>query len=473
MKISSVATALIFLPVVAYAEAPKKPVNLASNGEAALLYSTSGQRDSWCTKRAHFCIGANEKNAVFNITKKFLAPAQGNFFEDKGQGNCISRRFHKGTKGKIVYLKSWKTKERSAACQPLPKDGAKSYVIAFEPGKKHRQNLIAESTYPVEFLGAPRPKKGERDMRPVINCRDTIKARNTVRAKACNGLLRGTELTIDGFVVIAGNKDASGKWQIAGGKIYRCFLGNLEKLIVRNVDAKACPHGIQGTRVMAARTKANASDEWFQNGEWGIYDSRFTDCSPRGYGKMHCIYSSSPHAMVKIRRFYGTSCGGHVVKSNSRLLDMENFYAADISSKKCNVNSPIHNNSGRTVRLINGTIVQNKQPKNTNYAIFTSGGKTKKGYRCTGKTNGDWYLKNIKVSDFEDKNYSPEQNEYYRARYKFHCKHLPKPTFKDGGGNIFVWLNKEPIPLIPVLEIESRPPADKSSLGYKLNRLLK
>lgn len=436
------------------AGAPTVGKVLLAKSATAPEYSTSGTRDAWCPERAHFCIGADETKSIPKITRRYVKPVPPKFMVETNGGKCTSKRFPKEVTGIIVQLYNFKKKVWQQACQPLPRNAAESFVIALEPGKKHRQNLIAESSYPIEFIGAPRPKENQRDMRPIINCFDTIKDSNVVRSKSCTGLQKGTKLTIDGFVIIAGIKDAAGKWRVAGTRNYRCILGNVQKLVVKNVDAKGCPHGIQNSAAMALFSQDAPEPGWkFKNGEWHIYNSRFTDCSPRGDGLKHCVYSNSPHALVKIRGFYGTSCGGHVVKSNSRRLDMQEFHIQDIAGP-CNVNSPIHNNSGREVRLVNGTIVQNDQPKKTNLKIFTSGGKTKRGYRCTGKTNGHWFFKNITVVDKESKPYSPKQHaKYYKPRHTNLCDHLPNATFEDGSGNTFHWLDKDRVELLPVLRI--------------------
>ena len=443
-----------------------------AKSSAALLYSTSGKRDAWCPLRAHFCIGAKESGTIRAVAHPFMKPVSAGYKAKETDGTCRSKNFTEGATGLLVYIKNAKTKKWNLACQPVPRDGAKSFVIALEPGKPHRQNLIVSSSYPVEFIGAPRPKKGERDMRPVINCLDTLKDKNSLRSKGCTGVIKGTALTIDGFVIIAGVRDeTTGEWKLAGTGAYRCIVGGVKKLIVRNVDAKGCPHGIQLSSVLAEFSKKPPPTGWrFTDGEWHIYDSRFTDCSPKGYGKYHCVYSTSPHALVKIRRFYGTSCGGHIVKSNSRMLDMEDFHAEDLTYK-CDVNSPIHNNAGRKVRLVNGKIVQNEQPVKTNINIFTSGGKTKKGYRCTGKTNGSWFFKDITVIDNIDKPYSPKQNKkFYQSRHVNLCKSLPHATFEDGGGNFFHWASEDPVDLIPVLEIKKRKRKKKKKKKKKKKR---
>lgn len=455
LLLASVAALAVDSSAVAGSE--KETAKKLANSPSVLLYSTSGKREPWCPQRAHFCIGAAESEPIRKIANPFLKPVSGNYAVNEKDGTCTSKNFAEGATGLVVYLRDFKRKKWVRACQPRPQDGAKSFVIALEPGKQHRQNLIVSSSYPVEFIGAPRPKKGERDLRPVIDCLDTIRDFNSMKSKGCNGVFKGTELTIDGFVISAGKKDSTGKWKLAGSGAYRCIIGGVKKLIVRNVDLDACPHGIQLSAISAEFSKTQPKDDWrFTDGEWHISDSRFTNCSPNGYGKHHCIYSGKAHGLIKIRRFYGTSCGGHVVKSNSRMLDMEDFHIEDLT-EKCDVNSPIHNNAGRKVRLVNGKIVQNKQPKQTNVGIFTSGGRTKKGFRCTGNTNGYWYFKNITVVDKIDKPYSPEQSEnFYRARHVNLCTKLPKATFEDGGGNSFHWLSSEPIDLIPVLEIKKR-----------------
>lgn len=462
MKFQSLLFCLIFAVLLIHgqsmaAEPADQAVEQLAKGPSLLLYSTTGKRDPWCVERAQFCISAHETKAIRKIADPFVRPVARGYQVSEKTGECTSKYFAEGVKGVIIFLKSFKKKKWERACQPVPQNRAKSFVIAFEPGKKHRQNLIVSSSFPVEFIGAPRPKKGERDMRPVIDCFDTVRDHNSTKSKACNGVFKGTELTIDGFRISAGKKDATGKWKLAGSGAYRCIVGGVKKLFVRNVDLDACPHGIQIVAVSAEFTTTPPPDDWqFTDGEWHITDSRFTNCSPDGHGKHHCIYSNKGHALIKIRRFYGTSCGGHVVKSNSRKLDIEDFYIADIEGK-CDVNSPIHNDSGRNVRLVNGTIVQNKQPGKTNNGIFTSGGASKKGYRCTGKTNGHWYFKDVKVTDKLKKYYSPTQHrKYYSPRHTNLCPHLPDATFEDGGGNFFHWMAEKPVDLIPILRIKKK-----------------
>lgn len=407
---------------------PPQPVK----GEAHLYWPE--ERPSWCEQNVHFCIRASDsldRNlSPYAISLKFLRPVrQKNLKGDNKQKklgeSCKSRTFGDGVRGKMVEILHYKSQKMRLFCQPLPIDNAPAFHFQLEPGKSHPIFLDTYAAYPTVFsapasalTGLKKPtirKEGDIDNRPIVDCLGaTVKNHTTTQGKACVGGRASTGLTVKGIVVVHGRRDAAGNIRVrpGGDAYYRCIFGE-QNTLLEDVDLLGCKHGIQGGGGKG----------------WTFRRLKMLDCSIKGSGYAHCIYTAPPkgvtsvvHELLLVEDSYLQTCGGHVIKSNSNKTIVRNSRLVEGAGNKCDAGNAIHNNAAMSVVLENVVIEQPESKGNTH--IFSVGSGNVK--RCRGKQNGEWTLKNVTIKDTDPRSY---------RRYKENCPNMAPGIWADLGGN--------------------------------------
>jgi len=256
----------------------------------------------------------------------------------------------------------------------------------------------------------------------VIKGSDKISAPHGFEGQGCLVSL-SPDTTVSGLTIIGGVGVGRGADSI-GDTGFRCIRVH-GKISVKDATLQQCNHGVQG-------------DGQY---DWTLDNVTMTDCSHRGSGQSHCIYSSSVVDSMSTLTIINSrlgSYGGHVIKSGHTTTIVTNTDLIEGVRAGGDTGYAFHSTSNGDVELTDVRVVQHKinvgagGSAKGNVGIFGVGPKL---IRCRGP--GTWTLKNVAIVDHMAWKY---------ARFTHVAGHMrvicPLPTtFVDAGGNTLVKIN--------------------------------
>lgn len=239
----------------------------------------------------------------------------------------------------------------------------------------------------------------------IVRGADRVKA-NQDEGKGC--VVHNTPLIFKNFHIVAGEglgPIGLSKTPKGSGGSFRCIRPESGNLIVEDVTFDGCKNGVQGDG----------------NFDWTFRRVVMNNCSIKGTGQQHCIYSSSGTGTIIVEDSFLSSHAGHVVKSGAKETIIQRTALTEGSG---DTGAAIHSTSNGDVTLEDVTIRQLRPHTGNVVMLLVGDGKLS---RC--KYDGTWKLKNVTMVD-------DVRTKFTKApRIRAECT---TPTvFEDLGGNTF------------------------------------
>lgn len=278
------------------------------------------------------------------------------------------------------------------------------YAFSFEPGT-HAVRISTPYSMTVPFS-----IDGNGGILDCLNSRikgtDRIKANHGAEGQGCV-VSYAEPMTIKNFEIIGGEGLGPGslsRTTKGSSSSFRCIRPH-KGVVMENITLTKCRNGVQGDGAY----------------DWTLRRVTMTDCSVKGSGKQHCIYSSTGAGTLTIEDSNLTSHAGHVVKSGNARTVIRN---TTLTEGGGDTGAVVHSTSNGLVVLDNVMMTQARPSRGNVVMLLVGAGKLS---RCRGP--GEWRFKNVTMIDEQSDRYTKAK------RIRFEC--LEETIAVDLGGNTY------------------------------------